>query len=184
MTGDITALGRDGNTLVCFKNCSPFIRSVTHSNDEHVETAENLNLVMSMYNSIEYSVNYSDTSGSLYQFIRDEQPLNNDGNIIDVTADNSSSFKYKSNLLKGIDTKDVLANTNPDIEAAHRVFKNEQIAVPLKYVSSFFRSLEMPLINTKLHLELNWTKNCITSNVEGDTRFKIASTKLYVPVVT
>ena len=71
VTGDIKVIGGDDNTKVCFKNCSPFIRCVTHLNDEHVETAENLNLVMSMYNLIEYSDNYSDTSGSLFQFKRD-----------------------------------------------------------------------------------------------------------------
>ena len=71
VTGDIKVIGGDDNTKVCFKNCSPFIRCVTHLNDEHVETAENLNLVMSMYNLIGYSDNYSDTSGSLFQFKRD-----------------------------------------------------------------------------------------------------------------
>ena len=71
VTGDIKVIGGDDNTKVCFKNCSPLIRCVTHLNDEHVETAENLNLVMSMYNLIGYSDNYSDTSGSLFQFKRD-----------------------------------------------------------------------------------------------------------------
>ena len=101
VTGDITALvGDNNNTNVCFKNCNIFSRYVTHLNDEHVETAENLYLVMNMYNLIEYSDNYSDTSGSLSQFKRDKQPLNNAGNVDNVTVDNSSSFKYKSHLLK------------------------------------------------------------------------------------
>ena len=58
------------------------------------------------------------------------------------------------------------------------------IAVPLKYLSNFSRSLEMPLINSKIHLELSWTKNCVMSNIAGDTTFQITSTKLYVPIVT
>ena len=92
---------------------------------------------MNMYNLIEYSYNYSDTSWSLFQFRRDEHPLDAAGNIDDVTIDNSSSFKYKSNLIIGLDTKEAPENTNPDIENAHRLFLNAQIVVPLKYVSSF-----------------------------------------------
>ena len=112
-----------------------------------------------MYNLIEYSNSYSDTSESLFQFKRDEQPLDAAGNIDDVTINNSSSFKYKSNFLKRLTTGGVATVANPNIAGAHRLFLNVQIVVPLKYVSSFFRSLELPLINTKLHLELNWTKN-------------------------
>ena len=103
---------------------------------------------------------------------------------IQIIVDNSSSFKYKSNLLKGVTTRDVAANVNPDIANAHRLFLNAQIVVPLKYLSNFFRSLELPLINTKLHLELNWSKNSVMSNVATATTFQITSTKLYVPVVT
>ena len=90
-----------------------------------------------MYNLIEYFDNYSDTSGSLFQFKRDEQPLNKDGDIIDVTVNNSSSFKYKSNLLKGLTTRNVAQDANPDIADAHRLFLNAQVVVPLKHVSSF-----------------------------------------------
>ena len=90
-----------------------------------------------------------------------------------MTVDNSSSFKYKSNLLKGLTTRDVAANVNPNIANTHRLFVNAQIAVPLKYISSFFRSIELPLINTKLHIELNWTKNSVMSNIATATTFQI-----------
>ena len=63
-----------------------------------------------------------------------------------VNTNDSSSFKYKSNLLKGLTTRDIAANGNPDIANAHRLFTNAKIVVPLKYLSNFFRSLEMPLI--------------------------------------
>ena len=56
------------DTNVAFKNCSPFTRWVTHINNEHVETVENLDIIMPMYNLIEYSDKYADSSGSLYQF--------------------------------------------------------------------------------------------------------------------
>ena len=56
--------------------------------------------------------------------------------------------------------------------------------MPLKYISNFFRSLEILLINTKLYIELNWTKHSIISNVATATTFQITKTELYVPVVT
>ena len=71
VTGDITATGGDANTKVAFKNCAPFSKCVTHINDEHVDNADNLNIVMPMNNLVEYSDNYSDTSGSLWHFKRD-----------------------------------------------------------------------------------------------------------------
>ena len=75
---------------------------------------------------IEYSDNYSNTSGSLWQFKRDDQNMNN-GNPADVTTDDSTSFKYKSSILG-----------NP---AADRVLKNVKIVVPLRHLSNFWRSL-------------------------------------------
>ena len=72
VTGDITAKGGDANNKVAFKYCAPLTRYFTHINDEHIDTAENLDIIMSMSNLIEYSDNYSDTSGSLWQFKRDE----------------------------------------------------------------------------------------------------------------
>ena len=68
-------------------------------NDEHAEAAENMDNIMPMYNLIEYCENYSDSSGRLYQFKKDESPMNNDGNLIIITLKNSSSFKYKVILL-------------------------------------------------------------------------------------
>ena len=61
------------------------------------------------------------------------------------------------------------------------VFKDMKIAVPLNYLSNFLRSLEMPLINCKIHLQLNWTKGCLMSTF-ADTSFTIRKTKLYVPI--
>ena len=79
MTGHIKVAGVAANTNVAFKNCAPFTRCVTHINDEHVETVESLDIIMPMYNLIEYSDNYADSSGSLYQFKRDEYPMNDAG---------------------------------------------------------------------------------------------------------
>ena len=99
VTEDIKVTGIAADTNVGFKNCAPFTRCATHINNEHVETTENLDLIMPMYNLIEYSDNYVDSSGSLYQFKRDESPMNNAGNPLNVALDNSTSSKYKTSLL-------------------------------------------------------------------------------------
>ena len=62
VTGDITATDGNANAKVAFKNCAPFTKCVTHINDEHVDSANNLDIIMHMYNLIEYSDNYSDIS--------------------------------------------------------------------------------------------------------------------------
>ena len=109
--------------------------------------------------------------GCLWQFKRDESPGTNSGNPDNVSTANSTSFKYKSSFFK------------PLTAADNGVFKDVKIAVPLKYLSNFWRPLEMPLINCKIHLELNWSKDCVMSTI-ADTTFKITNTKLYVPIVT
>ena len=93
VTGNITATGGDANTRVAFKNCVPFKKCITHINEEHVDNADNLDIIMPMYNLIEYSDNYSDTSGSLWQFKRDESPVNKDENSDDISTTNSTCFK-------------------------------------------------------------------------------------------
>ena len=109
--------------------------------------------------------------GCLWQFKRDESPITNSENPDNVSTASSTSFKYKSSFFK------------PLTAADNGVLKDLKIAVPLKYLSNLWRSLEMPLINCKIHLELNWTKDCVMSTI-ADTTFKITNTKLYVPIVT
>ena len=123
-----------------------------------------------MYNLIEYSDNYQDSSATLYQYKRDEPPEANA--INDLTTNTSSSFKYKVSLLGN----PVVANNIAKI--------NVKVVVPLKYLSNFFRSLEMPLINCKIKLNLAWKKKCVLSTDAGDAVFIINDTKMYVRVVT
>ena len=92
---------------------------------------------MPMYNLLEYSDNYIDSPRSLWQFKRDKQNMTNAGNPDNVTTDDSSSFKYKSDLLKGLISRNVAANSNLNIAGAHRLFINAKKAVPLKYLSKF-----------------------------------------------
>ena len=120
---------------------------------------------MPIYNLIEYSDNYSDTSGSLWQFRRDEIAGNVDLSVdANHIPNNSSSYKYKSSLI---------TNRN-----------GVKIAVPQKYLSNFWRSIEIPLINGKVDISLSWNKNCILTSLAGNTTFTITDAKLYVPVVT
>ena len=123
---------------VAFKNCAPFKKCRTEINETFVDDANFINITMPMYNLIEYSDNYSDTSGSLWQFKRDE--IEGD---VDLTANNSSSFKYKSSFIG-----------NTDADEANRKKEGVKIAIPLKYLSNFWRSLEMPLISCKIEISL------------------------------
>ena len=166
----------DNNTRLALKNCAPFTKCNLEINDEQVDTAENLDIVMPMYNLIEYSDNYQDSSATLYQYKRDE-PQDDLAN--NLATNTSSSFKYTVNLLG-----------NPNI-VGNVARRNVKIVVPLKYLSNFSRSLEMPLINCKIKLNLTWKKECALSthdanaaNAANNAVFIINGTKLYVPVVT
>ena len=184
VTGDIKVVGGGDDTNVAFKNCHPFIRAIIQLNDEHVETAENLDLTMNLYNFIEYSDNYADTTASLYHYKRPDQTRDDNGNIVAIN-DNSTSFKYQSGLIKKqVDSVHLTQNIDPDATNAHRLWKNVKIAVHLKYISNFFRALELLLINTKLDIELNWTKHSVITTDNTATTFQITKTELYVPVVT
>ena len=166
VTGNIQ--NKPANSVVAFKNGAPFRTCDVTINDEHVEKAEDLDIVMPMYNLLKYSDNYRNSTGSLYQFKRDEPPDDN----ADV-ANDTTRLVYKSKLIKGTDNNNV---------------NNVKLVVPLKYVSNFFRSLEMPLVNCKIDLELIWHKDCMISNAIAAANhvvsFMITDTKLYVRVVT
>ena len=164
--GTIRAAAANAATRLALKNCTPFTKCNLEINDEDVDTAENLDITMPMYNLIEYSDNCQDSSATLYQYKRDEPPEANA--INDLTTNTSSSFKYKVELL---------GNPVLDGNIAKRIVK---VVVPLKYV----RSLEMPLINCKIKLNLTWKKECVLSTDAGDAVFIINDTKMYVPVVT
>ena len=165
VTGNINVTGGDNNTKIAFINCAPFGKCSTEIDGTLVNEADLINTTMTMYNLIAYSDNYSDTSGSLWNFKRAEII-----NIADVTNnDNAPSFKYKANLVGKTENN----GTKNGVK----------IAVPLKYLSNFWSSLEMPLINCKIELSLKWIENCILSNAGTAATFKITDTKLYIPTV-
>ena len=115
---------------------------------------------MPMYNLIEYSDNYSKTSGRLWQYYKDEP---ND-NLAD-----SESFKSKVKITE---------------KPLQLVIQNLVIIVPLKYLRNFWRTLEILLINCEVNIILTWSPTCVISSATGETKFKITETKLHVPVVT
>ena len=134
--GNITATPNNAATQVVFKIYAPFEKYRTEIKETFVDEADFIKITMPMYNLIEYSDNYSDTSGSFWQFKRDEITNN-----ADVTNDNNAPlFKYKASLI---------GNTG-DSGRKNGV----KIAVPLKYLSTPWRSLEMPLFNCKVELSL------------------------------
>ena len=163
VTGNINVAGAD-NTKVAFKNCSPFRKCRIEINETFIDEAEDINIAMPMYNFIEYSDNYSDTSGSLWQFRGDEIEGNVDLTVDNHIPNNSSSYKYKSSLI---------TNRN-----------GIKIAGPLKYLSNFWRSLQILLINCKVEFPLTWNENCILTSFAGNSTFTITDAKFYVPVVT
>ena len=106
-----------------------------------------------MYNLIEYSDNYSKTSGSLWQYCKDIPAVNNEGNIaIFNRANDTDSLNFKSKII---------GKTDDDAEIEY-----VEIMVPLRYLSNFWRTLEMPLINCEVELILNWSANCVIVEIK------------------
>ena len=153
---------------VAFKNCAPFKDCRSEINDTFVDYADFINIAMSMNNLIKYSDNYSDTSGSLWDFKRDE--IVNNANV--TNDDNAPSFKYKASIIGNTENN----GTKNGVK----------IAVPLKYLSNFWRSLEMPLINCKVELSLKWIENCVLTTAANANKatFEITDAKIYVPIGT
>ena len=133
-----------------------------------------------MYNLTEYSDNYSKRSGSLWQYGKDIPAVDDDDVIVDFNGANATDlFNFKTKT-----TCQTAASNNNNDNIAGRV--NVEIMVPLKYVSNFWRTLEMPLINCEVELILDWSANCVIiyTDVENQVpTFKITGTNLYVPVV-
>ena len=144
-------------------NCAPFINCISEINKTQLDNVKDIDIVMPMYNLIEYSDNYAKISGSLWQYFRDEPDDNDD-------MDESKSFKSKIKI-----TGKTPNNGNQ---------KDVEIMVLLKCLSNFWRTLEMPLINCELNLILTWSSTCVISSSNGTGTFAITDTKLYVPVRT
>ena len=171
---------------------------MTKINNEFIEDADDLDIVMPMYNLLEYSKKYRKTIGSLYNYYRDElsDDNNNPNNFPNTNVVNLSALGYKNkitgntnNVAEGADGHDANRVGTQDVE----------LAIPLKYLGNFWRALNIPLISCEVFLELKWNKNCVITSLEQKqvdagppavngtttgTTLAISDCKLYVPVVT
>ena len=213
MKGDLSLTKTNGrviidirNKFLAFKNNLTFTNCMSKTNNVLIDHVECIDIVMPMYNFLEYSKNYRKTTGYFWNYYRDEPnnpPLNDDyPPTINYNADpitNSESFKYKSSITGKT------SNANQGTEQGNTNTKrNLEIVVPLKYLSNFWRSLDMPLINCEISLTLTLFENCVLTDIKTQTVvaaqgnnpareridaptnaiFKITDKKLYVPVVT
>ena len=210
VNGTITVTGnqpRDRqNKPVILKNNAPFVLCITRINNELIEDADDLDIVMPMYNLLEYSKNYRKTRGSLYNYYRDE--LNDDANLNNFANNNvvnSNSFQYKNKIIgitNNVDSTIVPAAggarvANPNYDENNSGEKNVELAIPLKYLGNFSRALNIPLVSCEVSLELKWNKNCVITsqdigvNLDGgntaaptNATLAINDCKLYIPGVT
>ena len=112
---------------VIFKNCAPFTDCISEINNTQVNNVKDINIVMSLYNLIEYSDNYSETSVGLWQYCKDIPAVNNKGNIVDFNGANATdSFNFKAKIT-GLNNDD-------------REINNVEIMVLLKHLSNFQNS--------------------------------------------
>ena len=144
----IAAAPTNKNKKLIFKNGAPFTNWISKINNTQADNAEYIDIVMPMYNLIEYSDDFFKTSGSLWQYCKDIQAVNDDGNIVDFNGANATdSFNFKIKMTD---------QTGDDGEIA-----NIEITIPLKYLSNFWITLEMPLFNYEVNLILTLSENCV-----------------------
>ena len=185
------------NRPVILKNNAPFVSCITRINGELIEDADDLDIVMPMYNLLEYSKNYRKTIGSLYNYYRDELTNDNNDNFANINVVNSEAFIYKNKITGNTYNVDAVAQ-------GYDVNKNGtqeiELAIALKYLGNFWRALNIPLISCEVFLELKWNKNfvitsleqrqvdvgppVVTDNAPTDATLSITDCKLYIPVVT
>ena len=176
--------------MLTFKKNAPFINCASKINRVKTDNTEDLDVVMPIYNLLEYNKIYRKTTGSLWNYYRDEPNSSTDNDNITHSILNSESFDYKANFMEN--------------GAIHNnLTKNDvKVVAPFKHLSNFWKSLNILLINCEIELILTWIKNCVL--IDKSTReadydadpvvyeidnpehviFKITDTKLFVPVVT
>ena len=159
---------------IIIENCAPFTDCISEINNTQIDNAKDIAVVMPMYNLIEYSNNYSKKSGRLWRIYRDEPILDANGAIADFPANNnySVSFKFKIKIAGRTEKYGT---------------KDDKIMVPLKHLSNFWKTLEIPLIDCEINLILTWSVHCFIIDdpiAKQIPTFALTDTKLYVPVVT
>ena len=162
------------NKKVIFKNCAPFTNCINKINNTQIDNAEYIDIVMPMYKLIEFTDNYSKTSGNLWQYCKEISAVDNDCHIVDFNGANATDlFNFKTKITGQTDDDGRI----DDIE----------IMVSLKYLSNFWRTLEMPLINCEVELILTWSSKCVILYTNAPNQvpaFTITETNHYVLAVT
>ena len=125
------------NKKILFKNCAPFTYYISEINNTQVDDPQDTDIVMPMYNLQEYSDTYSKTLGTLWQYYRQEPALDNNNYITDFPNDNNNSisFKFKQQITG---------------QTGNGGTKDVEIIVSFKYLSNFWPTLEMLLINCEI----------------------------------
>ena len=151
LVNNTAGVGDDANNTgkkALFENCAPFTDCISKINNTQVGNAKDIDIVISVYNLIEYSDNYSKISGSSWQYCKDIPAVNADGSIVGFNgADATNSFNFKTKITVQTDNNGKLNNV--------------EIKVPRKYLSNFWRTLEMLLINCEVNLILTWSSDFV-----------------------
>ena len=185
------------NRPLILKNNPPFVSCITRINVELIEDADDLDIVMPIYNLLQYSKNYRKTIESLYNYYRDEITTDDNDNFANINVVNSEAFKYKNKITGNTYNVDAGA---PGYDVNKNGTQEVELDIPLKYLGNFWRALNIPLISCEVSLELKWDKNCVITSLEqrqvdagppivrdnaptGAT-LPINDCKLYVPAVT
>ena len=152
------------NRPLILKNKAPFVSCITKINGELIEDADDLDIVMPIYNLLEYSKNYRKTIGSIYNYYRDELTDDaDDNNFANINLVNSEAFKYKNKITGN--TYNVDADDD-DYDLNKNGTQEVELDIPLKYLGNFWRVLNIPLISCEVSLELKWDKNCVITSLE------------------
>ena len=153
--GTITVTGPNDPSYekkLALKNNVPLTFCTSKINNTLIDNAEDLDIVISMYNLLEYSKNYRKTTGSLWNYYRDEpnSGIGGRNNNVNYSIKDSKSFDYKTSITGKL--KDINRT------------KYVEIVVLLKYLNNFWRVLNISLINCEINVILTWSENCVLTN--------------------
>ena len=145
------------------KNNAPFVSCITRINGELIEDADDLVIVMPMYNLLEYSKNYRKTIEPLCNYYRDELTNDSNNNFVNRNVVNSNTFKYKNEIIGNTFNVDAGAD---GYDGNRNGTQTIELAIALKYLDNFWRALNVPLISCEVSLELKWNKNCVITRLK------------------
>ena len=173
VTGKITVTN-PGNSLneynrkISLKNSAPFFNCILKVNEQLIEDAQDLDIVMPMFNLLYCSKNFRKTTGSFWNYYPDKPKSGHDNNAnlrerIIYPIKDSKSFDYKTKLINTLPGAADAANNDVTTES-----EEIKIIVPLKNLSNFIFSLYFLMINTEIELILKWSQNCVLTEKQQE----------------